>query len=62
MGCRTVQYFVPLGSFDFAAVSGGVANVAGWAFDPGAPARSIPVDIYVNGSACGWRRTSQGPM
>lgn len=49
MGCRTVQYFVPLGSFDFAAVSSGVANVAGWAFDPGAPERSIPVDIYVNG-------------
>lgn len=50
LGCRTVQYFVPIGSFDFAAESGGVAHVAGWAFDPGASAQSIAVDVYVNGS------------
>jgi len=49
LGCRTVQYLLPVGSFDFAAGSGGVANVAGWAFDPSGPAQSIPVDVYVNG-------------
>ena len=50
LGCRTVQYFVPVGSFDLAAASGGAASIAGWAFDPGAPGQSIPVDVYVNGA------------
>jgi len=49
LGCRTVVDGLPLGSFDSAAASGGVANIAGWAFDRAAPARSIPVDVYVNG-------------
>ena len=50
LGCRTVQYFVPVGSFDLAAATGSAASVAGWAFDPGAPGQSISVDVYVNGA------------
>ena len=49
LGCRTVVYGLPLGSFDSAVANGAVATIAGWAFDLAAPARSIPVDVYVNG-------------
>jgi hypothetical protein len=49
IGCRVVQYVFPVGNFDYVGVSGAIANVAGWAFDPVSPGQSIPVDVYVNG-------------
>ena len=61
LGCRTVQYFVPVGSFDLAAATGSAASVAGWAFDPGAPGQSIWMSTST-GPECGWRRTSRGRM
>ncbi len=36
-----------------AAVSGGKLTLSGWALDPSAPSRSVPIDVYVDGRRVG---------
>ncbi|MCW2576018.1 MAG: exported protein of unknown function [Modestobacter sp.] len=40
----------PVGSLDSAVVSGVALSMSGWALDPDAPATSVPVHVYVDGS------------
>jgi cell wall-associated NlpC family hydrolase len=42
-----------------AAVRGGRLAVSGWALDPTAPTRSIPVDVYVDGKRVGRYATTR---
>jgi hypothetical protein len=50
LGCPTVSTPTgpPTGNFEAASISGGKANIKGWALDPDTAA-SINVDVYING-------------
>src|SRR6266498_367219 len=42
-----------------AAVGGGMLAISGWALDPTAPTRSIPVDVYVDSKRVGRYATTR---
>lgn len=48
LGCNTVTFAAPSGSFDAVTRDANGITVAGWAIDPGAPGSSMPVHVYVN--------------